>query len=253
MSYFNLFPDIGYAYGDNGERKIAKNILRRFTFKDYIKNNADLYVRYQMKQSDTYQSLAKQLYGSADLAWLLYLMNDIQDPYVDIPKTPQELTSYINQRYPGNAIFLGLDSFGGDFNAGEIIRGQNGYSARVVSWDGNMRKMVVEDEHGSLTANETITGDTSTSTGTFKRLVNNLQSVHHFEDLFGNKINHLPSPLDDETSPLESYLEQSEQPNTKIVTNKEYEEALNQEKRKIKILRVEYRDQILADAERVFQ
>lgn len=256
MSYFNIFPNIAYPYNDNGDRKIAKNILKRFTFKQFIKDNADLYVRYQMQSQDTFESLANKLYGSPDLHWILYLMNDIEDPYEDLPKTSQELTVYTAQKYPGYVLFFDLDSFGGDFVVGETVSGANGYTGYVLGWDGNMRQLQVGSESGSssLVKDELLTGSTSGSTAKYQRRVQYISAVHHFEDLNGNKISSLPNPLvENDDSPLQAYLDQTEQAGTKIITNTEYEEDINTEKRKIKILRVEYRDQILAEAERIFK
>jgi len=256
MSYFKIFPNIAYPYNADGDQKIGKNILKRFSFKDYIKSNADLYVRYQMRDGETYQSLAKKLYGSPDLHWILFLMNDIKDPYEDLPKNSQEMTAYINQKYPGYVLFFDLDLFDGDFIVGETVTGENGYTAVVVSWDGNMRQLQVSSESGSasLQKDEIVTGSQSGSTAKYQRRVNYSTAVHHFEDLFGSKVSALPNPLiPNDASPLQAYLDQTEQADTKIITNIEYEESLNDAKKQIKILRVEYRDQILADAERVFK
>lgn len=256
MSYFKNFPDISYPYNENGDRKIAKNILKRFTFSDAIKNNADIFVRYEMKESDTYQSLAKKLYGSADLHWILYLMNDIQDPYEDLPRNTQDLQLFISQKYPGYAIFMDLDVYGGDFITGETVTGSSGYQATVVDWDSSMRKLIVSSEtaYTSLTANETITGSSSQSTAKFKRRVKNTVSVHHFEDEYGNILNALPNPIDSSyASPLQAYIDQTQQTGTVIITNTEYEESENRKKKQIKILKVELRDQLLADVERVFK
>ena len=254
MSYFKIFPRIAYPYNADGDRKVSVDILKRFTFTKAIKDNADLYVRYNMKESDTFQSLAKKLYGSPDLHWLLYLMNDITDPYTDIAKTTEELNGYINKKYTGYAVLLDL-SFDGDFQVGEQIT-SGSYIGTVDSWDATLRKLVVSSETAGsgLEVDDVITGSTSGSTGKFKRRMLNTVTMHHFEDLFGNKISPLPNPtIPNDDSPLDGCLDQAEQPDTVTITNTEYEIALNDEKRKIKILRVEFRDQILRDAARIFK
>lgn len=256
MSYFNIFPDISYPYNADGDRKIAKNILKRFTFKDSIKNNGDIFVRYTMRESDTYESLAKKLYGSADLHWILFLMNEIQDPYEDLPKNSTDIQLFINQKYPGYAVFMDLDSYQGDFSIGETVTGANGYSGTVVSWDGTLRKLVVNSESGSssLVKDELITGSSSNAVARYQRRVRNDVCVHHFEDSFGNVLSALPNPVDATyASPLQGYLDQTEQAGVVTITNTDYEESENRKKRQIKILKVELRDQILADAERVFK
>ena len=206
MSYFNIFPNISYPYNADGDRKIAKNILKRFSFKGFIKDNADLYVRYHMKEQDTFQSLAQKLYGSPDLHWILYLMNDIEDPYEDVPRTATELAAYTDQKYPGYVIFMDLDTFGGDFVVGETVTGTNGYSATVVAWDGNMRQLRVDSETAAsaLVKDEVITGSTSGSTAKYQRRLTYKDAVHHFEDTNGNKISALPNPLvENDSAPLQ--------------------------------------------------
>ena len=254
MSYFKLFPKTPYPYNAAGDRKACVDILKRFTFSNAIKSNADLYVRYNMRETDTFQSLAKKLYGSPDLHWILYLMNDIVDPYTDGPKTSSELNTYISKKYQGYVLMLDL-SFDGDFQVGESVT-SGSYFGTVVAWDATLRKLTMTSENAGdrLSVGDVITGSTSGSTGGFKRRVINTSAVHHFEDLFGNKISPLPNPtIPNDDSPLDGYLDQAEQPNVKIVSNTEYEISANDELRKIKVLRVEFRDQILRDAQRIFQ
>jgi len=275
MSYFKVFPKTLYRVDDVGTQRVVTDILKRFSFKNNIKNNGDLFAKYRLKDGETLQTIATKLYGSPDTYWILLMMNNIVDPYDDLHKDQQELTNYIAQKYPGNCLFLNLSAtstnlkaFEGDFVVGEtvyaasnqIVDGEEiltnvGYTATVLEWDGNLRKLVVslESNVNSLTDNIRIVGTTSNARGSFKRRVSNIVAVHHFEDSFGNEINPLPSPLsDDQSSPLDAYLDQTELVDISVINNTEYEENINNEKRIIKVLRVEYATQIMQDIQRVF-
>jgi len=277
MSYFRIFPKTSYTYNQSGDTKIATDILKRFTFKDELKNNGDLVVRYRMKDGETVYDLANRLYGSPDYYWILYLMNDITSPYDDLPKSQPELTLYIDSKYPGNALFMNVNAeptniraFEGDFIEGETVYAAtntvNGneevlipleYRAVVREWDGNYRKLVVQGETKiqQLSKNVRIVGETSGARASFQRRILNKLAVNRFEDLFGNSISHLPSSLLGMTSnnPLNSYIQQSEMADVLAITNLQHEEKLNDRKSLIKILRVEYAQQVIKDSSRIFE
>lgn len=274
MSYFRIFPKTLYRIDDSGNKKIVVDILRRFSFSDQIKNNGDLFLKYRLRDGERIEDLALKLYGSAQYHWILYLMNDIVDPYTDLPKSQEELRAMIEMKYPGTALMMSVNqetsarAFQGDFLAGETVKAysfvlNNGeesftelpYSAVVQEWDGNFRKLVVSSEQNTTFAvsGVKIIGLTSGAKAVLKRRMNNKDSVHHFEDEFGNTINHLPSPLDPtEVSPLDAYVNQTEMVGYSPISNTLYEEKQNEIKSVIKILRVEFAQQIISDSQKVF-
>jgi hypothetical protein len=83
--YFNRFPLVDY----NGTP--AKNILARVDFTDQTKN--DIYVNfdYVLQEGSTRPDiLSFNYYNSSQYDWLIYMANEIVDPYHDYYKSQQD-------------------------------------------------------------------------------------------------------------------------------------------------------------------
>ena len=80
MEYFKHFPDTNYTF-DGKTLYRAKDILRRVAFKEEIKKGRDLFTEYRIKDGDRLDTIADEVYGRPDFAWVLALYNDIIDPH----------------------------------------------------------------------------------------------------------------------------------------------------------------------------
>lgn len=255
MTYFSKFPYVNYKFDDKNY-KLATDILKRYAIDSRVKEFADIFILYQMKDGEKSQDIAYRLYGDARLHWVIYLMNNIIDPYEDLPVDGYSLEKKIQDKYQGYSLFLDT-SYHGNFIVGETVSGVGtNYSAVVLEWDSTYRELVVLSESNitSLNLDSTvISGATSDAYGTLKRRVLHTDAIHHFEDSDKNILNPLPGPLSTSTSPLEGYLTSSQNSLVTEITNREYEERLNRDKKSIKILRPEYISNILADMQKVFK
>ena len=83
--YFSSFPKIIYDSKGQGNPKVVTNLLKRVAVRAKVKNSAMLYETYDIKNGDTPESLADQLYNNAQLHWVILLTNDITDRYHDWP------------------------------------------------------------------------------------------------------------------------------------------------------------------------
>lgn len=93
--YFSKFPYTLYSLDDRKTVKVITNILRRVKIDDYVKNNLSLYDEYDIKDGDTPEILAFDLYGDSNLHWIILLMNEILDPRYDWPLDTVELNNYV--------------------------------------------------------------------------------------------------------------------------------------------------------------
>ena len=98
--YFDRFPVVDY----NGT--IAKNILARVDFTDQTKK--DIYSTFQFTLEEGFERpdlLSYNYYGSSQFDWMIYLTNNIVDPYYDYYKSTPDFKSYIDTKYgsPSNA------------------------------------------------------------------------------------------------------------------------------------------------------
>ena len=97
--YFSSFPKI--VYDASGERrpKVVTNILRRVAIRAKVKDNAMLYDTYDIRNGDTPESLAHQLYKNPELHWVILMTNDITDRYHQWPMYEQQFNTYLNEKY----------------------------------------------------------------------------------------------------------------------------------------------------------
>lgn len=93
MKYFENFPLIDYQ----GRR--VRDISRRSSFLTAIQNNPYLYYPYTVKANERAEDVANAYYGSVDFVWLVYLANNIIDPYHEWPMDENTFNDYLVDKY----------------------------------------------------------------------------------------------------------------------------------------------------------
>jgi hypothetical protein len=97
--YFENFPLINYSL-DNG--------ISSFTMTDFFRRvkadansilGSSAYYEYQLADGDTPEILAHKLYGDPNLHWVLLITNETIDPRFDWAQTQNSLTNYIRDKY----------------------------------------------------------------------------------------------------------------------------------------------------------
>lgn len=92
--YFNRFPLVDY----NGTP--AKNILARVDFTDETKNDIYANFDYVLQEGTTRPDiLSFNYYNSSQYDWLIYMANEIIDPYHDYYKSQQDFNNFIIGKY----------------------------------------------------------------------------------------------------------------------------------------------------------
>ena len=97
--YFSSFPKIFYDASGERKPKVVTNILRRVAIRAKVKNNAMLYDTYDIRNGDTPESLAHQLYKNPELHWVILMTNDITDRYHQWPMYEQQFNTYVSEKY----------------------------------------------------------------------------------------------------------------------------------------------------------
>ena len=77
MNYFQQFPTINY-----NEHQV-RNILARVKLTEVLNSTQLTYFDYQLDEGDQAWIIADQYYGSVDRTWLVYLSNNIIDPFYE--------------------------------------------------------------------------------------------------------------------------------------------------------------------------
>jgi len=92
-TYFTNFPVINYL--DNP----AINLLASVKIRDVVKNNVNVFYPYVVKDGERPDHIAADYYGDARYSWLIYLANDIIDPYYQWPMPTGDFKKFIVKKY----------------------------------------------------------------------------------------------------------------------------------------------------------
>ena len=215
------------------------DIFKRIVISNPEITKSDLVEQYEITEGETPESLSFKYYDSVEYYWTIMLLNNIKSRYFDWPFSSQELGQYILGKY-GNksALFFhenNLTSNNIVLCTAKYIRVntvENNYKEyQVYSCDRNLNKLEIEKitelemrpihtDLNLLDNNKNII-----TTLVADRIVyENEQSVHHF------KISDTP-----QREFLVRYINYSPVP--EMVTNQEFESELNEQKRKIYLIK----------------
>ena len=93
MNYFNKLPIISY------NNNLARNILARARPTQNALQNKTAYYPYTIREGQRADLISNDYYGMPGYEWLIYLSNDIIDPYYDLPMTEDNFYNYIVNKY----------------------------------------------------------------------------------------------------------------------------------------------------------
>lgn len=91
--YFNNLPTIEYG------KKIARNLITRPKIKEFILGNPNVIYDYVIKDGERPDTIANAYYGDSNFVWLIFLANNIVDPYYDWPLTQEQFKDFIIDKY----------------------------------------------------------------------------------------------------------------------------------------------------------
>ena len=97
--YFRPFPLINYDIKKNKLPLLLTNVTARYKIRDVLKNKVAIYYDYIVKDSDRPDLIAFKYYEDETLDWLIYIVNDIIDPYYDWPLDQDAFNKYIRTLY----------------------------------------------------------------------------------------------------------------------------------------------------------
>lgn len=91
--YFLNFPILNY------EGFAATNIMARPYIRQIFKDNHQLFYEYRVPQGHRPDKVAHDLYGKSEYVWILYLFNDIIDPFYDWVLSENDFNEMIKDKY----------------------------------------------------------------------------------------------------------------------------------------------------------
>lgn len=97
--YFRAFPKTQYSLKKNKNTELLTNVTLRYKVKNSIKDRTALYYDYVIQDSDRPDIIAEKYYGDSTLDWILFITNDIVDPYYDWPLNEEGFNDYMTSIY----------------------------------------------------------------------------------------------------------------------------------------------------------
>lgn len=92
-NYFTNFPIISY----NGTPTV--NVLAKVKFTDIVKNMGVVFYPYTIAEGERPDIIAANYYDDPRYSWVIYLANDIVDPYYEWPMQESEFKQFILKKY----------------------------------------------------------------------------------------------------------------------------------------------------------
>jgi len=213
MKYFSNIPVISYA------NNFARNILTRAKVLDKFKDQASVYYPYVLEEATgsglRYENLAFDYYDDVDDVWVLHLVNQVVDPYYDVPLTQEQFEAFIVKKYGSlRAANQKVVFYRNNYDQDESILTISGYDALVaerkrywtptVNFDNNIigyerikddtivttNKILTLDitlnGNAAFQTSEKVIQDTSGATGFVTFSNTTVMSLHHITGTFSN-------------------------------------------------------------------
>jgi len=104
MGYFRELPDLLYQspYSNRISSSAyisAKNIFRRMKIRDDLKNNFSVFNKYEIRDGERPDIVAKNLYGKSNLDWVVLITANIINVRNEWPLTSKELYDFTVSKY----------------------------------------------------------------------------------------------------------------------------------------------------------
>jgi hypothetical protein len=100
MAYFDNFPYMVYdADGTGKDFRIITDLTRKVAFRNYAAKNTSVFDRYTIKDGETPESIAHDLWGDAQLHWIILIANNIMDRFHDWPMSYPQFIDFVDSKY----------------------------------------------------------------------------------------------------------------------------------------------------------
>lgn len=157
--YFKSFPELQYQFPD-GQVRFYKDITIRPAIVDEVFGDSRNLQEFTIKDGDTPETVAYDVYGDAQMHWVIMLANNVNSIYVDWPKTTDELSDYLENKYKDQ-----VDSDGNDVvltgdNLNEFIEFKGSPTNNFISMNDQnvvLKPIHFQDEDGDIYSYDTAT------------------------------------------------------------------------------------------------
>ena len=222
-SYFSYFPDIEYVSRttdrSSAEEYITvKNIFRRAKIRNDFYNVATAFEDYMIIANERPDQVAEAVYGDPRYDWVVLTANNITNMREQWPLNAQDFQNYILEKYKTESALEEIHHY-----------------ITEISIDSRKRIVVPEGLRVDSNFNSQYLDQSTRVEINYGGTLNDITTIDNVgtvRDSDGNIVTH---------------------DNVLAITNYEYEENLNDAKRRIKILKEDYLDVVINDMRRIMK
>jgi hypothetical protein len=266
---YDKLPTVNYVT-PQGYRQMS-DITVRFKVEQTVIDEGAYPLNITINDTDRPEILAHRVYKDSYLNWMVLNLNNMVNPYYDWVLSSVAMDNYITEKYPGYTVFLtsvgGSTAFEGSFRTNDIVYATGVSSAdaqpsildslknaRVVEYDPQYCRLVIDltqktawiPAEGDLIsgANTNVLGEATYYVARIGKVAQSPYAVHHFQNSDGEILNpRIPKSLHGEflstssfgftfgATPIGRYILEDHVDD--VVTNREYETKINDDKRNI--------------------
>lgn len=233
--YFQQFPKTLYSLDDRKSLQLVTAIFIRVALSEEIKNNLSIYDEYDVRDGETPEIVADIFYGNPQLHWIVLHANEILDPRFEWPLSTENFRSHILSKYPSAEAIHHYENENGDVVNGTLFLNSSSMFSNLST--GNVIVNVTSTGTGVITSKQSSSNVTvMVSEGGFRAG----DTIRDFND---NSVNTLTAANITATSSVSGTA----------VTVYQYEDKLNEQKRRIKIIKSQYIDTIMNNFKRLIE
>ena len=184
--FFDSFPTIEYDMYRNKETKEVVDILRRVRVREDYKNLVAAYSSGDVAGGERPEIIASTFYGRPELHYMVMMINGVVDPYYDWVMDDKSLENYIQAKYTNRTLLLddSTRSLNDFFLINETITGSSSSATgTVVAHDLTLKQLTYKlTSSDNFTDADTLTGGTSAVTIEVSGTPTyEWDGVHHYE------------------------------------------------------------------------
>ena len=99
--FFVHYPQISYDISGTKPAKVKTviNLMERAKIKNVVLDDIIRYFPYSIKENHRPDHVSVEVYGDVKYTWLIFLINNITDPFYDWPLGTREFGSYVKAKY----------------------------------------------------------------------------------------------------------------------------------------------------------
>lgn len=222
--YFSILPKTLYTLDDKKSLQVVTNILLRAVITEEARTRYSLYDEYDVPDGDTPEITAFKVYGDSTLHWVILHYNEILDPRFMWIMDTVRLKQYVIDKYGSTDSIHHFEDSNGNIVNGNVIINYNTATNYQV---------------GDAIINETYKGSGFiVSKPSNSSIIVNV-STGSFQT--GNQFRKASNTYSTSTVSSSTILGGTP------VTNFQYEDLLNEQRRRIKVLKPRFVQKIVSD------